>query len=85
MHISTKQIMLSWVWLIMLTLLSITLGVYLEHNRLFIGAALVIACLKGQQIIDIFMELKYAPPRWRKLLLSYIIIVPALLLFIYFL
>jgi hypothetical protein len=35
--------------------------------------------IKGQQIVDIFMELKNAPTKWRWFLLSYIILIPSIL------
>ena len=83
MQITTKHIMLSWGWLLLLTLLSVTLGFYLRHNIFFIIAVLFIVFLKGQQIIDIFMELKYAPNKWRFLLLSYVVIVPLIITLVY--
>ncbi len=83
MQITTKHIIVSWLWLLLLTLLSVTLGKLVIHNSLFIIAVLVIVMLKGQQIIDIFMELKYAPKKWRFLLSSYIVIVPLIITSIY--
>jgi len=35
--------------------------------------------IKGQQIVDIFMELKNAPTKWRWFLLSYMILIPSIL------
>ncbi len=41
--------------------------------------------IKGQQIVDSFMGLKSAPSLWRRLLLSYIVIIPLLIAVIYLL
>ncbi len=81
--ITSKRIIISWVWLIVLTLLSVTLGKLGTHENIFIITVLFIVALKGQQIIDIFMELKFAPPKWRFLLLSYIVIIPLVITIIY--
>ncbi len=81
--ITTKHIIASWLWLLLLTFLSVTLGKLALHNSLFIVAILFIVTLKGQQIIDIFMELKFAPNKWRFLVISYIVIVPLLIALIY--
>jgi len=81
--ITSKHAVLSWLWLMVLTLISVYVGVILENQSLFIFTVLLIVFLKGQQITDIFMELKHAPGRWRWLLLSYVIIIPAVITAIY--
>ena len=85
--IKNKTIFYSWFWLISLTIASVFVGSLLNHNvdshSLFIVLVLFIVFLKGQQIIDIFMELKYAPSRWRWLLMSYVILIPSIIAAIY--
>ena len=82
-----KSILGSWVWLLILTLVSVALGKYLHllHSNkvFFIASVMLIVALKGQQIVDIFMELKHAPKNWRYLLMSYIIILPTVITLIY--
>jgi hypothetical protein len=65
--------------LILLTLLSTLLAQL--NNQTSIVAILVTlsVVIKGQQIVDIFMELKSAQAKWRWLLLSYVILVPTIL------
>jgi hypothetical protein len=83
--ITLKQTMISWVLLISLTLASVYAGQVIENNVLFIVCVLLIVFLKGQQITDIFMELREAPKMWRMLLLSYVFIIPTIICVIYLL
>lgn len=82
-----KKATLSWLWLLALTILSVYIGQLLElfntQKSLFISVVLFIVFLKGQQIIDIFMELKQAPKFWRRLLLAYVILLPFIIGTIY--
>ena len=83
--ITLKQTLISWVLLILLTLASVYAGQVIENNVLFIVSVLLIVFLKGQQITDIFMELREAPKMWRMLLLSYVFIIPSIICLIYLL
>ncbi|SEK88408.1 Cytochrome C oxidase subunit IV [Colwellia chukchiensis] len=78
---------LSWAWLLILTLVSVAIGLYYQStafNRFaFISIVMLIIAMKGQQIIDIFMELKHAPRLWRSVMLAYVIIIPLIITFIY--
>lgn len=84
---SYKVSTLSWLWLLALTVVSTYIGEFLElfnaQKSLFIGIVLFIVFLKGQQIIDIFMELKHAPKLWRRLLLAYVTLLPIIIGAIY--
>lgn len=75
---------LSALLLIVLTVLS----VFISQARVDVSVLAVVATLfvviKGQQIIDVFMELYNAPTRWRWLLLSYTILIPIILSLITF-
>jgi len=73
----------SWLLLVLLTISSVYMANFIESRFLFISSALIIVFVKGQQITDIFMELKHAPKRWRYLLLSYIILIPLIIAIIY--
>jgi len=87
--LSTKKDTLSWLYLLALTVLSAYLGeffnLFTDNKPVFILSALFIVFLKGQQIIDIFMELAQAPKLWRRLLLGYVILLPIIIAFIYLL
>jgi len=80
---------ISWLWLLALTVISVYIGQFLElfntQKSLFIIVVLFIVFLKGQQIIDIFMELEQAPKLWRRLLLAYVILLPSIIGLIYLL
>lgn len=80
---NNKHIIISWFLLIALTLLSVFIGEFFKDPTVFILLVLLIVFLKGQQIVDIFMELKTAPRMWRLLLLSYVILIPAIVSVIY--
>jgi cytochrome c oxidase subunit IV len=73
----------SWFLLITLSVIAIYLPAFIDNRSLTIIGALVIVVLKGQQIVDIFMELNNAPKLWRTLFLSYIILVPLIITIIY--
>jgi len=81
--LTTKQTIMSWLFLIILTLVSVYAGKVLDNNLVFITTVLLIVFLKGQQITDIFMELRDAPRMWRLLLLSYVFIIPTAICAIY--
>ena len=55
--------------------------VFSETNIVITISLIVI--IKGQQIVDVFMELKHAPKLWRYLLLSYVVLVPSIIAGIY--
>jgi len=65
--------------LILLTLVSTLLAQSnLQTNVVAILVTLSVV-IKGQQIVDIFMELNRAQAKWRWLLLSYTILIPLVL------
>ena len=82
---SNKKNTLSWLWLMTLTVISTFIGLVIDNKALFNGTVLFIVFLKGQQIIDIFMELAQAPKFWRRLLLGYVTVLPIIIGFIYLL
>lgn len=83
--ITLKQTIVSWLLLIALTLVSVFAGKVFDNNVIFICSVLLIVFLKGQQITDIFLELREAPKMWRMLLLSYVFIIPSIICVIYLL
>jgi len=83
MKVDQLSILSSWLWLVLLTVLSAFIGVVIDNYFLFITTVLFIVFLKGQQIVDVFMELGDAPTRWRWLLLSYVILLPLIIASIY--
>jgi len=80
---TSRTSVFSWLLLITLTFISVYITELVDSRSLFISCALFIVFLKGQQIIDVFMELKHAPKRWRLLLLSYVILMPVIITIIY--
>ncbi len=87
--LTSKKNTLSWLYLLALTILSTYIGVLFElfttSKSLFVISVLFIVFLKGQQIIDVFMELAQAPKLWRRLLLAYVTLLPAIIAIIYLL
>jgi len=81
--ISRKQSIMSWWILILLTFVSVFIGEVLQTKFLFLSTVLAIVLVKGQQIVDVFMELSCAPKKWRLLLLSYVLLIPLVILIIY--
>lgn len=82
---AVKSATISWLCLLLLTCISVYLDNFTENYVLFISAALVIVFIKGQQIVDIFMELNTAPKLWRLLFLSYVFLIPTIIGLIYIL
>ncbi len=84
---TNKKNTLSWLWLLALTVISTYVNLFLSffnmQKSLFISIVLFIVFLKGQQIIDVFMELKQAPKLWRRLLMAYVILLPIIIGLIY--
>ena len=72
-----------WFLLITLSVIAIYLPEFVDNRSVTIMGALVIVVLKGQQIVDVFMELNNAPKLWRMLFLSYIVLVPLIITVIY--
>lgn len=83
----SHQYALSWFWLVLLTLASVAAGYYFQNptfnSVFFIAVVMLIIALKGQQVIDVFMELKHAPPIWRNIMLAYVVIIPLIITLIY--
>lgn len=80
-----KTIFYSWFLLILLSVIAIFLPSFVDNRALYIISALVIVVIKGQQIVDIFMELATAPTRWRVMFLCYISLLPLIIAAIYLL
>jgi len=82
-----QRFALSWGWLILLTLASVAIGQYFQYAAfnaiLFISLIMLIIAMKGQQIIDVFMELKHAPRLWRNIMLAYVFVIPLIITLIY--
>jgi len=79
----TKKSLFSYTVLLLLTFVSVVLNHVVSHRSIFVILVLFIVFLKGQQITDIFMELKHAKRMWRIILLSYVLLLPAIIAGIY--
>jgi len=73
----------SWMVLIVLSVIAIYLPIFIDNRSMYTICALIIVMIKGQQIVDVFMELKNAPKFWRILFLSYIVLLPFIISVIY--
>ncbi|MDP7591227.1 MAG: cytochrome C oxidase subunit IV family protein [Litorilituus sp.] len=85
---STKKNTVSWLYLLLLTVISAysgTFNFFDDNKQVFVLFVLFIVFLKGQKIVDIFMELIEAPKLWRRLLLGYVILLPVIIACIYLL
>lgn len=71
MQLSGKRLVGTWILLIALTLTSAVLGTFDIPQSLLVCLVLLTVLIKNQQIIDVFMELKSAPPLWRGLMQAY--------------
>jgi hypothetical protein len=69
--------------LILLTALAASLTYWIATPWLLTAAVLLTTALKGQQVVDHFMELADAPRFWRNLLLAYVRVLPLIFLMIY--
>ncbi len=85
MTIAKIHIFITWFVLILLTLVSFFADVLIKNYVFFVLLAMVVVFIKGQLIVDVFMELKTAPKKWRLILLSYVMIVPIIISLIYML
>jgi len=82
-HKAVSGAIISWIVLIVLSVIAIYLPTYIDNRSHYIICVLIIVLLKGQQIVDVFMELNNAPKIWRRLFLSYIVLLPLLISVIY--
>ncbi len=83
MNTTALRATLSWLILVALTLISALLGQDMSSSVWLVIAVMLIIMIKGQQIVDVFMGLRFAPKRWRALLLSYVILMPTIIGIIY--
>ena len=67
------------VLLLVFTLLSLGLSWYFPNSWWLTLILVLLTIIKGQQITDVFMELKQAPVNWRLFLLAYVVFIPIVL------
>lgn len=83
----TRKAMIVWILLIILTLASalspnvMTLVGVGDHW--YVAMALIAVGLKGQLIVDYFMELKSVDWRWRLLMSAYCVVIALIIFIIY--
>ena len=68
-----------WVLLLALTTVSVVLGNRAGGWAALAPLLLALAVLKGQLVVDHFMELRRVRRRWRALLYTYLVLVAALI------
>jgi len=84
----TKEIRVatvSWLVLICLTILAVAASQFGLEKHWLILLVFVLTFCKGKLVVDIFMDLFSAPKLWRRLLTSYVIVVPMITGLLYFL
>lgn len=89
-HPYVKKATLGFFILAGLTIVSALLGHIMPASKEaatsgLLWLVLLSVALKGQQITDIFMELKDAPRMWRGLLLAYVTVLPLTIGLVYWL
>ncbi|WDE05115.1 cytochrome C oxidase subunit IV family protein [Thalassomonas viridans] len=75
----SRGIHIALVLLLAFTLLSLGLSRYYPASWYLSCVLVLLTIIKGQQITDVFMELRHAPANWRLFLLAYVVIIPVLL------
>lgn len=73
------NIHISTIVLILLTFISIWLAQSTIQQNVLVLLVTLSVVIKGQLIVDTFMEFYQAPNKWRYLLLSYVVLVPLIL------
>ena len=79
------QISLLWLLMVALTLVAFTLASMGYEGAYLVGFVLVTAFIKGQIIIDYFMQLKYSALLWRLIVTFWLMIVLSVIGLLYFL
>ncbi len=76
---SSKKLTIIWIILVVLTLITATIGV-LELSGLYIvGFVLLTIIIKGQLIIDHFMGLRRVRGFWRLAMLGFVFVIPGII------
>jgi glycerol uptake facilitator-like aquaporin len=72
-----------WTVLVVATGLTYAAGEFGSPGRALIATVLLLACGKGALVILDFMELRHAPPLWRRVVLGWLFAVVAGILLAY--
>lgn len=80
---TSKRINFVWFFLLTLTLASVLLTYFVPGEMAFIIIVMLFTAIKGQQIVDYFMELAHAPKKWRHIFVGYVVVLPLLIMSIY--
>ncbi len=75
----------SWLVLSCLTVLAVMLDHFNPGRQLLIALVFGLTVLKGKIVVDIFMGLFAGPKLWRRMMTSYIIVVPLITAVLYLL
>ena len=70
--------------LISLTILAVVLDQFSIERYLLLALVFIITVVKGKIVVDVFMGLLTAPKLWRRLLTSYVLVVPMVTGLLYF-
>jgi len=75
----TLKLTLTWLWLVLLTCLSVALVSSGWPAERVLLLALLTVVLKNQQVVDRFMSLKRAPIIWRGIMQLYTLLICVLI------
>lgn len=73
-----------WIFLVFLTTLTFILGKVEFSSYIFISLLLLTTFIKGQLVIDFFMDLKYVSSKYRLILILWLFTVIVLIGLIFF-
>jgi len=76
---SSTKLLVIWIILIVLTLITATIGYYELSGLYIVGFILLTVTIKGQLIIDHFMGLKNVTGFWRLAMLGFVFIIPGII------
>lgn len=79
-----ESLTFNWVLLLLLTLVAVVLTKIGLATYDLIVLALIITIVKSQIVVDRFMGLRHIDIRWRSLMLAYIVIIPAIIMLVYY-
>ena len=74
-----RKINTAAIFLLMFTIISTALSQFYGQSLWLILTVVGLTIIKGQQITDVFMELKNAPAKWRYMLLGYAVLLPVII------
>ena len=76
---SIKKLTVIWVILVILTLITATIGYYQLSGLYIVGVILLTVVVKGQLIVDHYMGLRHVRGFWRLAMLGFVFVIPGII------